>query len=40
LDELKSIRIKPFNLPLERDRWFSPITVKELYEKLNKGEHV
>lgn len=40
LSELKSVR-GSFGLGLERDMYFDDkITVKELYEKLNNGEHV
>jgi len=40
LSELQSIRVKPFNLPLERDLYFDEMPVKELWNKLNEGVHV
>jgi len=40
LSELTNLRVKPFNMPLERDRYFTQITVNELYEKINSGVHV
>jgi len=40
LSDLMNTRIGAYRLPLERDKYFHPITVKELYEKLNRGEHV
>jgi len=39
LSELQSVRLK-FGLRIERDLYFTPISAKELYEKLNNGEHV
>jgi len=39
LKELESVEIFP-GCGLERDKYFRPITVKELYRKLNNGEHV
>lgn len=40
LSELQSIKKPPFNLGIERDRFFTPIPAKELWNKLHKGEHV
>ena len=40
LSELESIKVPPFGLPLERDKWFDEMTVTELYDKLNAGKHV
>ncbi len=39
LSELESYRGK-LGLPLERDLHFSPILAKEVWERLNKGEHI
>ena len=39
LSELESIR-GIFDIPLERDKWFDEMTVKELYKKLDEGIHV
>lgn len=36
--ELESIRIKPFNLPLERDLYFTGINAAELFKGLNQGK--
>jgi len=30
----------PFGLGIERDRYFEPVKASELWEQLNKGEHV
>ena len=38
--ELENVRVKPFGLGLERDLYFDEINAKELWDKLNKGEHV
>ncbi len=35
---LENIRVKPFNLPLERDLYFSPINALELYKGLLRGK--
>jgi hypothetical protein len=37
--ELENLRGK-FNMPMERDKYFSPINAKEVWEKLMRGEHV
>lgn len=39
IEELKSVKL-PFGLGIERDKSFVPITAKECYDKLRKGEHV
>jgi hypothetical protein len=36
--ELEELRVPPFNLGLERDLYFAPISAKSLYEGLRKGE--
>jgi uncharacterized protein (UPF0254 family) len=36
--QLENIRVKPFNLPLERDLYFSPINALELYQGLLRGK--
>lgn len=40
--EFESIRIRVggYKFPLERDKYFDPITVSELRRKLDNGEHV
>lgn len=35
LAELQSMRVAPFNLPLERDRYFEPKPADELYRELS-----
>ena len=37
-DDLESVKVPPFNLPLERDLSFRPIKAKELWNKLQKEE--
>ena len=39
LSELESVK-GAFGLPMERDRYFDEMTVQELWDKLNAGEHV
>lgn len=34
--ELEDLRVPPFNMPLEKDLYFKPISAKELWEKLNR----
>jgi len=36
--ELEELRVPPFNLGLERDLYFAPISAKSLFEGLQKGE--
>ena len=36
--ELEELKVPPFNLGLERDLYFAPISAKSLYEGLRKGE--
>jgi hypothetical protein len=36
--ELEELRVPPFNLGLERDLYFAPISAKKLYEGLQKGQ--
>jgi hypothetical protein len=36
--ELESVRVKPFNLPLERDLHFTMVNAKELFDGLNQGK--
>lgn len=38
--ELEQMRVKPFNLPLERDLYFDEQNAKEVFKKLNSGEHI
>ena len=37
--ELESIKL-PFGLTVERDRYFEPMKAKDVWDKLNRGEHV
>jgi hypothetical protein len=39
LSELESFKGK-FGLGIERDLYFNPIPAREIWEKLNKGQHV
>lgn len=39
LSELESVK-GPLGLGMERDLYFKPITAKELWERLQKGEHI
>lgn len=36
--ELEDLRVPPFNMPLERDLFFKPVSAREIWEKLNNGE--
>ena len=40
MSELQKVRIKPFGLGIERDLYFEPMKASEVWEQLNKGEHV
>jgi len=40
MSELKKVKFKPFNLPVERDLYFKPIKSKDVWDKLNRGEHI
>jgi homoserine acetyltransferase len=37
-EELETIRIKPFNIGLERDKSFKPMNALELFEGLQEGK--
>jgi hypothetical protein len=39
LSELQNFQGQ-FNLGIERDYWFEPAPAKEIFERLQKGEHV
>ena len=39
ISELESIKL-PFGLGIERDLLFEPMTAKDVWDKLNRGEHV
>jgi hypothetical protein len=39
LDELKAFK-GPFGIGIERDKFFTPRPAKEIYEALNRGEHI
>ena len=38
--ELVGFKAPPFNLGLERDKFFDPMPAKEVWDKLNQGIHV
>lgn len=39
INELESISL-PFGLKIERDMYFEPMKAKDVWDKLNRGEHV
>ena len=39
ISELESIKL-PFGLGIERDTLFEPMKAKDVWDKLNRGEHV
>jgi len=39
LSELQSVKVG-FGLGIERDRYFRPAPAKEVWERLNKGQHI
>ena len=39
ISELQQIRL-PFGLGIERDMYFEPMKASDVFNKLNKGEHV
>ena len=39
INELESIKL-PFGLKIERDMYFEPMKAKDVWDKLNRGEHV
>ena len=40
ISELQKVKFKPFNLPVERDLYFEPMRAKDVWDALNRGEHV
>lgn len=40
LSELESVRVKPFNLPIERDIHFSPMPLSDVMRIVKGGGHV
>ena len=40
MSELQKVKIKPFGLGIERDLHFEPIRAKDVWDRLNRGEHV
>ncbi len=40
MSELQKVKIKPFGLGIERDLHFEPIRAKDVWDALNRGEHV
>ena len=39
MSKLQKVKIKPLNLPVERDLMFKPMRAKDVWDKLNRGEH-
>lgn len=39
LSELQRVR-GGFGLGIERDRWFRPLPAQEVWERLNRGQHI
>jgi len=39
-DELQQLRFPPFNLPIERDRSFKPMPLRNIMNKVKAGGHV
>ena len=39
IDELESIKL-PFGLGIERDTLFEPMKAKDVWDRLNRGEHI
>ena len=37
-EDLSTMKVPPFGLPLERDMYFEPMNAQELYNRLRKGE--
>ena len=40
MNELQKVKIKPFGLGIERDILFEPMKASDVWDKLNRGEHV
>lgn len=40
LKELESVRVPPFDMLLERDLYFKPLSAREVWERLLRGEHI
>ena len=40
MSELQKVKIKPFGLGIERDLYFEPMRAKDVWDALNRGEHV
>ena len=40
MSELQKVKIKPFGLDIERDLYFEPMRAKDVWDALNRGEHV
>ena len=40
MSELQKVKFKPFNLPVERDKYFEPMKASDVWEQLNDGNHV
>ena len=40
MNELQKVKLKPFNLPIERDLYFEPMKAIEVWKQLNDGKHV
>ena len=40
MSELQKVKFKPFNLPVERDKYSEPMKASDVWEQLNDGKHV
>ena len=40
IDDLQSIKMPPLGTSVERDLYFEPMKAKDVWDKLNRGEHV
>ena len=40
MGELQKVKIKPFGLGIERDLYFEPMKAKDVWDALNRGEHI
>ena len=40
MNEIEKLKIQPFGLPVERDRWFDPMPLDKVMKMVKSGEHV
>ena len=40
MNELQKVKLKPFGLGIERDLYFEPMKASDVWDKLNRGEHI